>query len=119
LAFGLAVLTGAYALGPVSGAHFNPAVTIGVWAGGRFPGRRVLPYVVAQVIGAIVASSVLYLIASGGPDFDVAAGFAANGYGVHPPGGYPPGAPGVPEVGSTVMFLIGVRRARPRRASTG
>src|SRR5215471_18526661 len=71
LAFGLTVLTGIYALGPISGGHFNPAVTIGIWAGGRFPGRRVLPYVFTQVIGAIVASGVVYLIASGGPDFDV------------------------------------------------
>src|SRR4249919_3527769 len=92
LAFGLTVLTGAYAFGPISGGHFNPAVTIGVWAGGRFPSQRVLPYVAAQVVGAIVASGVLYLIASGRPGFDLAAGFAANGYGAHSPGGYSLGA---------------------------
>src|SRR5215475_11424203 len=119
LAFGLTVLTGAYALGPISGGHFNPAVTIGVWAGGRFPGRRVLPYVITQVIGAIVASGVLYLIASGGPDFDVAAGFAANGYGVHSPGGYSLGAAVITEVVMTFMFLIVILGATHRRAPTG
>src|SRR5881392_3600261 len=77
LAFGLTVLTGAYALGPISGGHFNPAVSIGLWAGGRFPGRDLLPYVVAQVVGAIVAAGALYLIASGKTGFDVAAGFAS------------------------------------------
>src|SRR6478672_6774228 len=81
LAFGLTVLTGAYALGPISGGHFNPAVTFGLWAGGRFPSRQVIPYVAVQVVGAIVASGVLYVVASGRPGFDLAAGFAANGYG--------------------------------------
>jgi len=119
LAFGLTVLTGAYALGPISGGHFNPAVTIGVWAGGRFPGRRVLPYVITQVIGAIVASGVLFLIASGRPEFDVAAGFAANGYGAHSPGGYSLGAALITEVVMTFMFLIVILGATHRRAPTG
>src|SRR5436305_15087360 len=79
LAFGLTVLTGAYALGPISGAHFNPAVSIGLWAGGRFSAGQLLPYVAAQLFGAIVAAGVLYLIASGKSGFDVSAGFASNG----------------------------------------
>lgn len=79
LAFGLTVLTGAYALGPISGGHFNPAVSLGLWAGGRFPASQLLPYIVAQVVGAVVAAGVLYLIASGKAGFDVAAGFASNG----------------------------------------
>jgi aquaporin Z len=119
LAFGLTVLTGAYALGPISGGHFNPAVTIGVWAGGRFPSRRVLPYVAAQVVGAIVASAVLYVIASGRPGFDLAAGFAANGYGAHSPGGYSLGAALITEAVMTFMFLIVILGATHRRAPTG
>ena len=115
LAFGLTVLTGAYAFGPISGGHFNPAVTIGVWAGGRFPGRRVLPYVAAQVVGAIVASGVLYLIASGRPGFDLAAGFAANGYGAHSPGGYSLGAALITEAVMTFMFLIVILGSTHRR----
>src|SRR5881398_1684874 len=83
LAFGLTVLTGAYALGPISGGHFNPAVSVGLWAGGRFPGRQLAPYILAQVVGAVVASAVLYLIARGQPEFSMAGGFAANGYGEH------------------------------------
>src|SRR5437870_7951949 len=79
LAFGLTVLTMAYAIGPISGCHLNPAVSVGLWAAGRFPGDKLLPYVVAQVLGAIVAGGVLYVIASGGPGFDVAKGFASNG----------------------------------------
>jgi len=119
LAFGLTVLTGAYALGPISGGHFNPAVTIGVWAGGRFPSRHVLPYVAAQVVGAIVASAVLYVIASGRPGFELAAGFAANGYGVHSPGGYSLGAALITEAVMTFMFLIVILGATHRRAPTG
>ena len=88
LAFGLTVMTMAYALGAISGAHFNPAVTIGLYAAGRFPGSQVLSYIVAQLIGALAASALLFLIASGRPDFSLAAGFAANGYGAHSPGGY-------------------------------
>src|SRR5215831_4000293 len=87
-AFGLTVLTGAYALGPISGGHFNPAVSVGLWAGGRFPGSQLASYIIAQVLGAVLASAVLYLIASGKADITLAAGFASNGYGVHSPGGY-------------------------------
>lgn len=86
LAFGLTVLTGAYALGPISGGHFNPAVSVGLWAGGRFPAAQLPPYVIAQVAGAILGAGVLYLIASGKADFSVANGFASNGYGEHSPG---------------------------------
>jgi hypothetical protein len=88
LAFGLTVLTAVYALGPVSGGHFNPAVSFGLWAAGRFRGEWLLPYIAAQLGGAIVAAGVLYVIASGQPDFSLADGFAANGYGEHSPGGY-------------------------------
>jgi aquaporin Z len=119
LAFGLTVLTGAYAFGPVSGAHFNPAVTIGLWAGGRFPSRNVFPYVVTQVIGAVVASGVLYVIASGRAGFDLAAGFASNGYGVHSPGGYSMGAALLTEVVMTFMFLIVILGATHHRAPAG
>src|SRR5262245_60368541 len=87
LAFGLTVVAGAYALGPISGGHFNPAVTIGLWAGGRFPARGVLGYVIAQVAGAIAGAGVLYVIASGKPGWEIGR-FAANGYGEHSPGGY-------------------------------
>jgi aquaporin Z len=85
LAFGLTVLTMAYAIGHISGCHLNPAVTVGLWAGGRFPASNVLPYIVAQVLGGIVAGGVLYVIASGQAGFDVSAGFASNGYGEHSP----------------------------------
>src|SRR5213076_1935648 len=88
LAFGLTVLTMAYAIGHLSGCHLNPAVSLGLWAGKRFPAKDLLPYIVAQVIGAIIGAGVLYVIASGKPGFDLAAGFAANGYGEHSPGGY-------------------------------
>src|SRR5690349_6419317 len=104
LAFGLTVLTGAYAFGPISGAHFNPAVTIGLWAGGRFPGRDIPAYVITQVVGAIVAAGVLYLIASGKSGFDVAAGFASNGYDAHSPGGYSLVAALISEIVMTFMF---------------
>jgi aquaporin Z len=119
LAFGLTVLTGAYAFGPVSGGHFNPAVTLGLWAGGRFPGRHAMPYIASQVAGAVVASGVLYVIASGRPGFDLAAGFAANGYGAHSPGGYSLGAALVTEATMTFMFLIVILGATHRRAPTG
>src|SRR5215472_1185656 len=119
LAFGLTVLTGAYAFGPISGAHFNPAVTIGLWSGGRFPGRHVIPYVVIQVAGAIVASCVLFVIASGRPGFDLAAGFASNGYGAHSPGGYSLGAALVTEVVMTFMFLTVILGATHKRAPVG
>src|SRR4051812_11417045 len=81
LAFGLTVLSGAYAFGPISGGHFNPAVSVGLWAGGRFPGGLLLPYIAAQVIGGLLGAAILYVIASGRADFSLAAGFAANGYG--------------------------------------
>src|SRR5262245_23319185 len=107
LAFGLTVLTGAYSLGPISGGHFNPAVSVGLWAGGRFPGGQLIPYIVAQVIGAIVAAAVLAFIANGKPGFDlVASGFAANGFGEHSPGKYALGACLVAELVMTFMFLI-------------
>jgi aquaporin Z len=106
LAFGLTVVTMAYAVGHISGGHFNPAVSVGLWAGGRFPKSQVLPYVAAQVAGAIVAGGVLYLVASGKPGFDVSAGFAANGFGEHSPGGYSLVAGLVVEVVMTMMFLV-------------
>ena len=105
LAFGLTVLTGAYALGPISGGHFNPAVSVGLWAGGRFPGGQLLPYIVAQVAGGIVGAGVLYLIASGKAGFDLAGGFASNGYGEHSPGKYSLASALVCEVVMTFMFL--------------
>jgi len=116
LAFGLTVLTGAYALGPISGGHFNPAVSIGLWAGGRFPGSRILPYVVAQVLGAILAAGVLYLIASGKAGFDLGAGFASNGYGEHSPGNYDLKSALVCEVVMTFMFLVVILGATSARA---
>ena len=88
LAFGLTVLTMAYGIGHISGCHLNPAVSVGLWAGGRFPAAKLEPYIIAQVLGAVVAGGVLFVIASGAPGFDVAKGFASNGYGAHSPGGY-------------------------------
>jgi aquaporin Z len=105
-AFGLTVLTMAYTIGHVSGCHLNPAVTVGLAAGGRFPTQDVVPYIVAQVIGAIVASIVLYIIASGAPGFDAAKGFAANGYGDHSPGHYGLFACFLTEILMTMMFLF-------------
>jgi aquaporin Z len=119
LAFGLTVLTGAYTLGPISGGHFNPAVSVGLWAGGRFPGRHLLPYIAAQVVGAIVAAGVLYLIASGKSGFDVSAGFASNGYGAHSPGGYSLTAAVITEVVMTFMFVIIILGATHQRAPVG
>jgi len=116
LAFGLTVLTGAYALGPVSGGHFNPAVSIGLWAGGRFPGRDLPAYIVAQVIGAAVGAGVLYLIASGKAGFDLAGGFASNGYGDHSPGQYSLTAALVTEIVMTFMFLVVILGATHQRA---
>ena len=106
LAFGLTVLTMAYAIGHISGCHLNPAVTVGLWTGGRIPAGDVLPYIAAQVLGGIAGASILYLIASGGPGFDVHAGFASNGYGDHSPGGYPLLSAATCEVVMTFMFLI-------------
>jgi len=119
LAFGLTVLTGAYALGPVSGGHFNPAVSFGLWAGGRFPASSLLPYIVAQVLGAVAAAAVLYAVASGKPGFDLAGGFAANGYGDHSPGGYSIGAALVTEAVMTFMFLVVILGATHHRAPVG
>jgi aquaporin Z len=106
LAFGLTVLTMAFAIGHISGAHLNPAVSVGLWVAGRFPAKDLLPYIVAQVLGGIVAGGVLYLIASGAPGFDVAQGFASNGYGEHSPGGYGLWAAMLTEVVMTMIFLF-------------
>ena len=119
LAFGLTVLTGAYALGPVSGGHFNPAVSVGLCAGGRFPAALLLPYIVAQVLGGAVGAGVLYLIASGHADFSLAGGFASNGYGAHSPGGYSLTAGLVCEVVMTFMFLIIILGTTHKRAPVG
>jgi aquaporin Z len=119
LAFGLTVLTAAYALGPVSGGHFNPAVTVGLWAGGRFPARHIVPYVIVQVAGAIAAAAVLYAIASGKPGFDAAAGFAANGYGEHSPGHYSLAASLITELVMTFMFVLVILGATHTRAPVG
>jgi aquaporin Z len=119
LAFGLTVLTMAYAIGHISGCHLNPAVSVGLWLGGRFPANKLLPYIVAQVAGAIVAGGVLYLIASGKPGFDVAAGFASNGYGEHSPGGYSLLAALIAEVVMTMMFLLIILGATDKRAPQG
>lgn len=119
LAFGLTVLTGIYALGPISGGHFNPAVSVGLWAGGRFPGSLVIPYVAAQVIGAIVGAGVLYVIASGKAGFSLAGGFASNGYGLHSPGGYSMLACAVCELVMTFMFVIVILGSTHKRAPVG
>lgn len=119
LAFGLTVLTMAYAIGHISGCHLNPAVSVGLWLGGRFPANQLGPYIVAQVLGAIVAGGVLYLIAYGKPGFDVAAGFASNGFGEHSPGGYSMFAALLIEVVMTMMFLIVILGATDKRAPQG
>jgi len=119
LAFGLTVLTGAYALGPISGGHFNPAVSVGLWAGGRFPAALLLPYTVAQVAGGAVGAAVLYFIASGRADFSLAGGFASNGYGMHSPGGYSLAAGLVCEVVLTGMFLVVILGTTHKRAPVG
>jgi aquaporin Z len=119
LAFGLTVLTMAFAIGHISGCHLNPAVSLGLWAGGRFPAKELLPYIVSQVLGAILAGGVLYIIASGKTDFAVSAGFAANGYGDHSPGGYSLLAALVCEVVMTMMFLFIIMGATDKRAPQG
>lgn len=106
LAFGLTVVTGAYALGRISGGHFNPAVTVGLFAAGRTPAGDVVPYIIAQVVGAIIAAAVLYAVASGAPGFDLAKGFASNGYAEHSPGGYGLTAAAISEVVLTAVFLV-------------
>ena len=118
-AFGLTVLTMAYAIGHVSGCHLNPAVSLGLWAGKRFPARELLPYIVAQVIGGILGAAVLYLIASGKDGFSVAGGFAANGYAEHSPAGYSMVAGLVAELVLTFMFLIIILGATDGRAPQG
>jgi len=119
LAFGLTVVTMAYAVGHISGGHFNPAVTVGLFAGGRIPASSVIPYIVAQVIGAIAASAVLYVIASGKAGFSLSAGFAANGYADHSPGGYPLLSALVAEVVLTFMFLFVIMGTTDPKAPAG
>ncbi len=119
LAFGLTVLTMAYAIGHISGCHLNPAVSIGLWAGGRFPAKELLPYIVSQLLGAIAAAAVLYVIASGKEGFDLAADFASNGYGAHSPGGYSLQAALVCEVVMTMMFMLVILGATDKRAPAG
>ncbi|MBN8265160.1 MAG: aquaporin Z [Xanthomonadales bacterium] len=123
LAFGLTVLTGAYALGHVSGGHFNPAVSFGLWAGGRFPARDLLPYIVAQVLGAVFAGSILLQVAGGAPGFAIdpasAGAFATNGFGTHSPGGYSMAAAFLCEVVMTAMFLVIIMGATHRNAPAG
>lgn len=119
LAFGLTVLTMAFAIGHISGCHLNPAVSVGLWAGGRFPAKQLLPYIVAQVAGAVLGGAVLFLIASGKVGFDATAGFASNGYGEHSPGGYSFLSVLVAEVVMTMMFLIVILGATDKRAPQG
>jgi aquaporin Z len=119
LAFGLTVLTMAYAIGHISGCHLNPAVSIGLWAGGRFPAKDLGPYIVAQVLGAIAAGGVLYLIASGKSDFAGTGGFASNGFGEHSPGGFSMQAAVITEVVMTAFFLIVILGATDKRAPAG
>jgi aquaporin Z len=118
-AFGLTVVTGAYALGHVSGAHFNPAVSLGLWVGGRLPGRDLAPYIAAQVAGGIAASAILYAIASGRAGFSLADGFAANGYGEHSPAGYSLAAVFVAEFVLTAVFLVVIHGSTDKLASVG
>jgi aquaporin Z len=119
LAFGLTLLAMAYTIGPISGCHINPAVSFGLWAGGRFPGRDVVPYVMSQVLDGILAATVLYVIVSGAPGFSVHAGFAANGYGAHSPGGYSLGAAAVCEVAMTMLFVFVIMGATDQRVPAG
>jgi aquaporin Z len=119
LAFGLTVVTMAYAIGHISGCHLNPAVTVGLAAGGRFPGGQVVPYIVAQVIGGIAAAALLYVIARGAPGFDLAGGFAANGYGDHSPGKYNLVSAFLMEVVMTMMFLFIIMGSTHGKAPAG
>jgi len=119
LAFGLTVLTMAYAIGHISGCHLNPAVTVGLAAGGHFPKQDILPYVVSQVIGAVIASAALYAIATGSPTFDLAKGFAANGYGAHSPGQYSLISGFIAELILTMMFLFIIMGATHGKAPVG
>jgi aquaporin Z len=119
LAFGLTVLTMAFAIGHISGCNLNPAISIGLWVGGRLPGKDVLPYLMAQVVGAVAAGGALYLIASGKSGFDLAAGFASNGYGSHSPGGYSLVSAFVTEVVMTAFFLFVIFGSTDKRAPQG
>ena len=119
LAFGLTVLTMAYAIGHISGCHLNPAVTVGLWAGGKHPAGEVLPYIAAQVLGAVVGAYVLLTIASGAPGFDLAGGLASNGYGEHSPGGYSLAAGFLTEVVMTLMFVFIILGVIHHRAPVG
>ena len=118
-AFGLTVLTMAYAIGHISGCHLNPAVSIGLWAGGRFPANELLPYIIAQVAGGIAGAGILFLIASGNADFSLSDGFASNGYGDHSPGGYNLTSALVIEVVMTLFFLLIILGATDKRAPQG
>lgn len=119
LAFGLTVMTMAFAIGHISGCHLNPAVSVGLWAGGRFPAKDLAPYIIAQVAGAIAAGGVLYLIASGKADFSLSAGFASNGFAEHSPGGYSIIAALITEVVMTMMFLLIILGSTDKRAPQG
>lgn len=119
LAFGLTLLTMAYAIGHISGCHLNPAVSVGLWAGGRFPAAHVLPYVIVQVLAAIFAAWVLYQIASGTAGFDLSAGLASNGYAEHSPGGYSLHSGMISEIVMTFMFLFVILGATDKRAPAG
>ncbi len=119
LAFGLTVLTMAFAIGHISGCHLNPAVSVGLWVGGRFDAKDLVPYIVSQVLGGIAAGGILYLIASGQAGFDLAGGFASNGFGEHSPGGYTMTAALITEVVLTAMFLIVIMGATDSRAPAG
>ena len=119
LAFGLTVLTMAYAIGHISGCHLNPAVSIGLWASGRFPAKKLAPYIIAQVLGGIAAGGVLYLIASGKTGFSLSSGFASNGYGAHSPGGYPLISALVTEIVMTMFFLFVILGATDKKAPQG
>ncbi len=120
LAFGLTVLTMAFAVGHISGGHFNPAVTLGLWAGGRFPAKEVIGYIIAQVVGGIIAAAVLYVVASGKAGFDAAAsGFASNGYGEHSPGGFSMLSAIVIEIVLTCGFLLVIHGATDKHAPAG
>ncbi len=119
LAFGLTVLTMAFAIGHISGCHLNPAVTVGLWAGGRHPVGEVVPYIVAQVLGAVAGAFVLYMIASGKPGFDLSGGLASNGFGDHSPGGYSLASGFLTEIVMTMMFLLIILGATDKRAPAG
>ncbi|MEK7952353.1 aquaporin Z [Luteolibacter soli] len=118
-AFGLTVLTMAYSIGHISGCHLNPAVSVGLWMGGRFPASKVMPYIGAQVAGGVAGALILYIIASGKAGFDVTKGFASNGYGIHSPGGYSLAAAFVTEVVMTMMFLLIILGSTDKRAPAG